>query len=110
MLSSSNPDFCNILLRSARIMFTQLVTMASVIAISRMIRAKRVRLCLIARRIGPTGMASPLFVLRAACCVLDSGRRTQELFRLLHFQLHRRRDRADAPRWIDSGQKAGDQR
>src|SRR5437016_11224978 len=87
-LSSSKPDGRTILVRSSMIMFTQLVTIASVTAISRMINATRVRLCDIARKIGPIGMR----------------------ISLLQLELHGRRHRADAPRRINAGEKSGDER
>src|SRR5258708_15035192 len=87
-LSSSNPDSRCIFVRSSTIMFTQLVTMASVTAISRMISRTRVRLWVIARKIGPSGMRSPL----------------------LQLQLQSRRQRADAPGGIDTGHEPGDER
>jgi hypothetical protein len=59
MLSSSKPEGLVIFSRSARITFTQLVTIANVIAISRMISTTRVRLCFMARRMGPMFIASP---------------------------------------------------
>src|SRR5688500_14911785 len=59
MLSSSKPEGTFIRARSARITLTQLVTIASVIAISSTSSVTRVRLCFMARRIGPRFMGSP---------------------------------------------------
>src|SRR5687767_9216689 len=128
MLSSSKPDGVFIFARSARITFTQFVTIASVSAISRTSSTTRVRLWFMARMIGPisvTLLPHSLLPLRgrrwpegpdegrhgipspgASRRPLPPGEGTV----LLHFELHRRRHRADAPRRIDAGDGAGEHR
>src|SRR6185436_9028942 len=71
---------------SARMTFTQLVTIARVTAISRTMRTTRVRLCFMARRMGPIWFMGAV---------------------LLDLELHGGRHRAHAPCRIDAGEKAG---
>src|SRR5436190_12494088 len=86
-LSSSKPDAFCIFVRSVAIMFTALVTTASVIAICSTISSTRVRLRVRARTIGPISMMAPS-----------------------DFQLHGRLQFAGAPRGIEAGDSAGNER
>jgi hypothetical protein len=74
-LSSSKPDFFVIFSRSERIMLTAFVTIARVMAISRMISTKRVRLCFIALRMGPMAICVSLYEWAVVSGQWSGGRR-----------------------------------
>src|SRR5688572_4244583 len=85
--SSSKPDERRNLPRRSSTMLTQLATMASVNATSRVMSRNRARLWMRARKTGPNSMA---------CTSL-----------LLRLQMRGGRDAADAPRRIKPGDQAG---
>src|SRR5262245_55623279 len=94
MFSSSNPEGRFILARASTIMATQLVTMASVSAMSATMRPARTLLRRSARTMGPISMIPSVAFTRA----------------LLQLQVHGRGGAAHPPGGIDAGHQARHQR